>query len=101
MLDAFLNKKTSLEVISGNVGFTWDEILRATGWFATDLIVGEGGSSTIYRGKLDKGEDVAVKRAKKFNLIIMNARVYKLIISLLSLSLSLFYFHLNTVLGLI
>lgn len=56
MLNAFLNKKTSLEVISGNVRFTWDEILRATGWFATDLIVGEGGSSTVYRGKLDNGK---------------------------------------------
>lgn len=77
MLDAFLNKKTSLEVISGNVRFTWDEILQATSWFATDLIVGEGGSSIVYRGKLDNGEDVAVKRAKKVNLIT-NARVYKL-----------------------
>ncbi|KAJ4774458.1 hypothetical protein LUZ62_058715 [Rhynchospora pubera] len=58
-------KKTSFEVISGNVRFTWDEILRATSWFAPDLIVGEGGSSIVYRGKLDNGKDVAVKRAKK------------------------------------
>ncbi|KAJ3690298.1 hypothetical protein LUZ61_019462 [Rhynchospora tenuis] len=59
------NKKTSFEVISGNVRFTWGEILRATSWFAPDLIVGEGGSSIVYRGKLDNGKDVAVKRAKK------------------------------------
>ncbi|XP_078161752.1 proline-rich receptor-like protein kinase PERK3 [Carex rostrata] len=70
MLDAVLNKKASLEVISGNVRFIWDEILRATGWFAMDLIVGEGGSSIVYRGKLDNSEDVAVKRAKKVNLIM-------------------------------
>jgi hypothetical protein len=55
----------SLQVISGSVRFTWDEILKATKCFSKDMIIGEGGFSHVYKGRLDNGKEVAVKRAKK------------------------------------
>ncbi|KAJ4784068.1 Nodulation receptor kinase [Rhynchospora pubera] len=61
----FMKKKMSLQVISGNVKFTWDEILKATRCFSSDLKVGEGGCGVVYRGKLENGKEVAIKRAKK------------------------------------
>lgn len=64
-----LKKKMSLQVISGNVKFTWDEILRATKCFSKNMVVGEGGFSIVYRGRLENGKEVAVKRAKKVNAI--------------------------------
>jgi hypothetical protein len=66
-LKKLLKKKMSLQVISGNVKFTWDEILRATKCFSKDMIIGEGGFSHVYQGTLDNGKEVAVKRAKKVN----------------------------------
>lgn len=64
-----LKKKMSLQVISGNVKFTWDDILKATKCFSSSLIIGEGGFSVVYKGKLVNGKEVAVKRAKKVNPI--------------------------------
>ncbi|KAF3328244.1 Calmodulin-binding receptor-like cytoplasmic kinase 2 [Carex littledalei] len=60
-----LKKKMSLQVISGNVKFTWDDILKATNCFSSSLVIGEGGFSVVYKGKLQNGKEVAVKRAKK------------------------------------
>ncbi|KAJ3682525.1 hypothetical protein LUZ60_015098 [Juncus effusus] len=60
-----LSKKMSIQVISGSVRFTWDEILRATNFLSPAQIIGEGGASVVYKGKLDNGKDVAVKRTKK------------------------------------
>ncbi|KAK8711319.1 hypothetical protein V6N13_146603 [Hibiscus sabdariffa] len=48
----------------GNMKFTMDEILKATMNFNTAFKVGQGGFGTVYKGKLDDGILVAIKRAK-------------------------------------
>jgi hypothetical protein len=45
--------------------FTFDEIYKSTAKFSPDNQIGEGGFGTVYRGKLNDGTVVAVKRAKK------------------------------------
>ncbi|WJX63524.1 non-specific serine/threonine protein kinase [Trifolium repens] len=45
--------------------FTFDEIYKSTAKFSPDNQIGEGGFGTVYRGKLNDGTIVAVKRAKK------------------------------------
>ncbi|KAJ4806012.1 protein kinase family protein [Rhynchospora pubera] len=45
--------------------FTMEEILRATNNFYPGLKIGQGGFGTVYKGTLDDGTLVAVKRAKR------------------------------------
>ncbi|XP_010935770.3 LOW QUALITY PROTEIN: calmodulin-binding receptor-like cytoplasmic kinase 2 [Elaeis guineensis] len=49
----------------GNMSFTLAEIQRATKNFSPFLKIGQGGFGTVYKGTLDDGTLVAVKRAKK------------------------------------
>lgn len=41
------------------------EILKATKRFSPALKIGQGGFGTVYKGTLDDGTIVAIKRAKK------------------------------------
>ncbi|CAN1308984.1 Calmodulin-binding receptor-like cytoplasmic kinase 2 [Linum perenne] len=45
--------------------FTIEEIYRATKQFSPSFKIGQGGFGTVYKGKLDDGTVVAIKRAKK------------------------------------
>ncbi|XP_040987270.1 calmodulin-binding receptor-like cytoplasmic kinase 2 [Juglans microcarpa x Juglans regia] len=49
----------------GSVIFTMDEIFRATRNFSPSFKIGRGGFGTVYKGTLDDGTAVAVKRGKK------------------------------------
>lgn len=49
---------------SGRVKFTVDEIYKATKNFSPTLKVGQGGFGTVYKGRLEDGNLVAIKRAK-------------------------------------
>ncbi|KAL0008363.1 hypothetical protein SO802_009865 [Lithocarpus litseifolius] len=49
----------------GSVKFSMEEILKATRNFSSSFKVGQGGFGTVYRGRLEDGTLVAVKRAKK------------------------------------
>ncbi|KAI7733176.1 hypothetical protein M8C21_012720 [Ambrosia artemisiifolia] len=42
--------------------FTHADVLKATGNFANDRIIGRGGFGTVYRGLLPDGRDVAIKK---------------------------------------
>ncbi|KAE8733314.1 Calmodulin-binding receptor-like cytoplasmic kinase 2 [Hibiscus syriacus] len=52
------------ETAPGNMKFTMDEILKATRNFSPAFKVGQGGFGTVYKGRLDDGSLVAIKRAK-------------------------------------
>lgn len=45
--------------------FTHADILKATGNFSEDRIIGRGGSGTVYRGVLPDGREVAVKKLQR------------------------------------
>ncbi|GAB2289172.1 hypothetical protein Dimus_023475 [Dionaea muscipula] len=47
------------------VHLNYSDIAKATQNFSAALIVGEGGFATVYKGRLQDGRVVAVKRAKK------------------------------------
>ena len=49
----------------GNMKFTMEEIFKATGNFSPVFKIGQGGFGTVYKGRLDDGTFVAIKRAKK------------------------------------
>lgn len=49
----------------GGMSFTIEGIRRATKNFSPSLKIGQGGFGTVYKGILDDGTVVAVKRAKK------------------------------------
>ncbi|XP_050236607.1 calmodulin-binding receptor-like cytoplasmic kinase 2 isoform X1 [Mercurialis annua] len=49
----------------GSLRFTMKEIYKATKNFSPSLKVGQGGFGTVYKGRLEDGTFVAVKRAKK------------------------------------
>lgn len=49
----------------GMGNFTFEEIYKATAKFSLDNKIGEGAFGTVYKGKLNDGSLVAVKRAKK------------------------------------
>jgi len=51
----------------GSAGLTVAEISRATSNFSEKNMVKQGASSSIYKGKLKDGSQVAVKRARKLN----------------------------------
>ncbi|KAM7473559.1 hypothetical protein LguiB_020802 [Lonicera macranthoides] len=45
--------------------FSFDEIFIATNGFSSDKLVGKGGYAEVYRGVLENGEAIAVKRLTK------------------------------------
>ncbi|PPD77709.1 hypothetical protein GOBAR_DD25362 [Gossypium barbadense] len=49
----------------GSMKFTIEEIFKATRNFSPAFKIGQGGFGTVYKGKLDGGTLVAIKRAKK------------------------------------
>ncbi|XP_064982397.1 calmodulin-binding receptor-like cytoplasmic kinase 2 [Musa acuminata AAA Group] len=49
---------------TGTMRFNMEEILQATKNFSPSLKVGQGGFGTVYKGMLDDGTLIAVKRAK-------------------------------------
>ncbi|XP_042046319.1 calmodulin-binding receptor-like cytoplasmic kinase 2 isoform X2 [Salvia splendens] len=49
----------------GSMKFTIQEILKATKNFSPTLKIGQGGFGTVYKGHLEDGTIVAIKRAKK------------------------------------
>ncbi|XP_058082724.1 calmodulin-binding receptor-like cytoplasmic kinase 2 [Magnolia sinica] len=49
----------------GGVKFTLEEIYKATRNFSPSFKLGQGGFGTVYKGRLEDGTYVAVKRAKK------------------------------------
>ncbi|KAG8663774.1 hypothetical protein MANES_01G254900v8 [Manihot esculenta] len=49
----------------GSVKFTMEEIYKATRNFSPSFKIGQGGSGTVYKGRLEDGTVVAIKRAKK------------------------------------
>ncbi|CAI9101885.1 OLC1v1000032C1 [Oldenlandia corymbosa var. corymbosa] len=48
-----------------NQKFSIEEIYKATKNFSPSLKIGQGGFGTVYKGKLDDGKLVAIKRAKR------------------------------------
>lgn len=48
--------------------FTYSDILKATGKFSEDRIIGKGGFGTVYRGVLPDGRQVAVKKLQREGL---------------------------------
>lgn len=48
--------------------FTYSDILKATGKFSEDRIIGKGGFGTVYRGVLPDGREVAVKKLQREGL---------------------------------
>ncbi|KAM2005470.1 hypothetical protein ACFX15_000649 [Malus domestica] len=49
----------------GSVKFTMEEINKATKSFSPSCKIGQGGFGTVYKGRLEDGTFVAIKRAKK------------------------------------
>jgi hypothetical protein len=49
----------------GSVKFSIEEILKATRNFSPSFKIGQGGFGTVFKGRLEDGTLVAVKRAKK------------------------------------
>ncbi|KAJ7007702.1 hypothetical protein NC653_006665 [Populus alba x Populus x berolinensis] len=49
----------------GSVNFTMEEIYRATRNFSSTFKIGQGDFGTVYKGRLQDGTAVAIKRAKK------------------------------------
>lgn len=49
----------------GSVKFTMEEIFKATRNFSPSFKIGQGGFGTVYKGRLEDGTLVAIKRAKK------------------------------------
>ncbi|KAJ0983518.1 hypothetical protein J5N97_011773 [Dioscorea zingiberensis] len=55
------NKNDSLELPF----FHFDAVITATNNFAEENILGEGGFGPVYKGKLEEGQEIAVKRLSK------------------------------------
>jgi len=58
----------SSSTASGQLGignFSFEEIYKSTAKFSPNNEIGQGGFGTVYKGKLNDGSIVAVKRAKK------------------------------------
>ncbi|KAK1389236.1 hypothetical protein POM88_017414 [Heracleum sosnowskyi] len=45
--------------------FTYQQVFRATNGFTSDNLVGKGGYAEVYKGVLEDGQEIAVKRLTK------------------------------------
>lgn len=61
----YSNSYNSGQTEPGGMKFTMEEINRATRNFSPSFKIGQGGFGTVYKGRLNDGTLVAVKRAKK------------------------------------
>ncbi|KAI4306654.1 hypothetical protein L6164_029913 [Bauhinia variegata] len=64
----FSSSYASSSTASGQLGagnFSFEEIYKATEKFSPSNKIGEGGFGTVYKGRLNDGSLVAIKRAKK------------------------------------
>ena len=66
---SYRHKRVAEEILKmGKAGkvtaraFTYAELFEATGGFRPESLLGEGGFGPVYRGRLEDGRDVAVKR---------------------------------------
>ncbi|KAK1260330.1 Calmodulin-binding receptor-like cytoplasmic kinase 2 [Acorus gramineus] len=59
------NSYNSTQTEPGGVKFTMAEICKATKNFSPNFKIGQGGFGTVYKGRLEDGTVVAIKRAKK------------------------------------
>ncbi|GMP89573.1 hypothetical protein CsSME_00041085 [Camellia sinensis var. sinensis] len=58
---------------AGTIAFSMDEIYKATNNFSPVNKIGDGSFGTVYKGKLKDGSFVAIKRAKKVDIVSYNA----------------------------
>lgn len=81
---------------SSTMKFTLTEIQRATKNFSPALKIGRGMFGTVYRGTLDDGTLVAVKRAEKvrfcFDINLGSCRLIKVLIKEREIHLEFFFF---------
>ncbi|KAH7287098.1 hypothetical protein KP509_32G038200 [Ceratopteris richardii] len=75
--------------------FLFSELQEATGGFCKSNLIGIGGSSSVYRGRLKDGRDVAIKKLNKLEGESLD-REFLLEVELLS---RLHHFHLVPLLG--
>ncbi|KAK6285682.1 hypothetical protein POUND7_011861 [Theobroma cacao] len=64
-LNRGIYSNSTKERATGSMKFTMEEIFKATRNFSPAFKVGQGGFGTVYKGRLDDGTFVAIKRAKK------------------------------------
>jgi serine/threonine protein kinase len=50
--------------VAGVKSFAYEELVEATGRFSEENRIGQGGYGTVYKGKLQDGKEVAIKRSK-------------------------------------
>ncbi|KAK1267438.1 Calmodulin-binding receptor-like cytoplasmic kinase 2 [Acorus gramineus] len=62
---AIYSSHNSTQAEPGSVKFTMAEIYKATRNFSPNFKIGQGGFGTVYKGRLEDGTVVAIKRAKK------------------------------------
>ncbi|XP_052148503.1 calmodulin-binding receptor-like cytoplasmic kinase 2 [Oryza glaberrima] len=60
-----MHRNSSGKEIPGSTQFSLPQIQKATKNFSPNLKIGQGGSGTVYKGQLNDGTLIAVKRAKK------------------------------------
>ncbi|KAF7816064.1 calmodulin-binding receptor-like cytoplasmic kinase 2 [Senna tora] len=77
----FSSSYASSSTASGQLGFgmgnfSFEEIYKATGKFSLNNKIGEGGFGTVYKGRLNDGSLVAIKRAKE-NVLDKNMSEFK------------------------
>ena len=58
--------------------FTYRDLQNATGNFAENAIIGEGGFGRVYRGALDDGRAVAIKCLDRLGLQVYTGPTLKL-----------------------
>lgn len=78
---SYVSSSSSKSGQATTINFSFEEIYKATENFSPANIIGEGGSGSVYKGKLKDGSIVAVKRARKVNNLAIFS-VYEFYLSL-------------------